>query len=98
MAIPQPKHMLSPGEILSEIYMKDQGFNQTSLAKALNCKPGKINEIVNRRRAISPKFAIQLSMVLKTTSTLWIRLQADYDLFLAQKKFDEEFSEKTKIG
>ena len=87
MPVSVPKnHMLHPGKILEEIYMKDHGYNQSSLAEAIGCTHKKINEIVNGKRGISPSFALQLSDLFSTTPELWIRLQADYDLFQEKKK------------
>lgn len=80
---PNPLH---PGQVLSEIYMSEMGLNQTQLAKLCGCSPRKINEIVNLKRSISPAFAIELEKVLSTTAEMWVRMQADYDLWEARKK------------
>ena len=82
MAIPVPEnHMLHPGQVLEEIYMRDRKYNQSTLAKALGCTKKKINEIVNGKRGISPSFSIQLAKLFSTTPEMWNRLQADYDLY-----------------
>ena len=78
---PKPMH---PGQVLSEIYMTEMGLNQTRLAEKCGCSPRKINEIVNGKRAISPQFAIQLEEVLGTTAEMWVRIQAEYDLWQAR--------------
>lgn len=80
---PQPLH---PGLVLEEVYMKEMGLNQTSLAKLCKCSPRKINEVVNGKRGISPSFAIVLEKVLGTTAEMWVRMQAEYDLWEARKK------------
>ncbi len=77
---------LHPGQVLSEIYMKEMGLNQLQLAGRCKCSPRKINEIVNGKRAISPEFAIVLEKFLGTTAEMWVRMQADYDLWNARKK------------
>jgi len=61
-------------------------LNQTALAKLCGCSPRKINEIVNGKRAISPSFAIVLERVLGTTAEMWVRMQAEYDLWEARQK------------
>jgi addiction module HigA family antidote len=76
---------LHPGQVLDEVYMKEMGFNQSQLAEKCKCSPRKINEIVNGKRAISPEFAIVLEKVLGTTAEMWVRMQADYDLWNARK-------------
>ena len=80
---PSPLH---PGKVLSEVYMSQMGLNQTALANLCGCSPRKINEIVNGKRAISPSFAIVLESVLGTTAEMWVRMQAEYDLWEARQK------------
>lgn len=80
---PSPLH---PGKVLSEVYMSQMDLNQTALAKLCGCSPRKINEIVNGKRAISPSFAIVLESVLGTTAEMWVRMQAEYDLWEARQK------------
>ena len=80
---PLPIH---PGEVLANYYMFEMGLNQSSLAKLCQCSHRKINEIVNKKRAISPSFAIVLEDKLGTSAEMWVRMQADYDLWLAREK------------
>ncbi len=80
---PSPLH---PGQVLAEIYMTEMNLNQTSLAKRCRCSPRKINEIVNGKRGISPSFAITLEAVIGTSAEMWVRMQADHDLWKARLK------------
>ena len=80
---PLPLH---PGKVLSEVYMSQLGLNQSSLASLCGCSPRKINEIVNGKRGISPSFAITLESVLGTSAEMWVRMQAEYDLWEARQK------------
>jgi len=80
---PKPMH---PGLVLSEVYMAEMGLNQSQLAAKCKCSPRKINEIVNGKRAISSEFALDLEKVLGTSAEMWVRMQADYDLWVARKK------------
>jgi len=80
---PLPLH---PGKVLAEVYMTQMGLNQTALAKLCGCSPRKVNEIVNAKRAISPSFAIVLEAVLGTSAEMWVRMQAEYDLWEARLK------------
>ena len=77
---------MHPGIVLNEVYLKEMGLNQSQFAEKCRCSPRKINEIVNGKRAISPDFALILENVLGTTADLWVRIQADYDLWLARQK------------
>ncbi|OFZ49144.1 MAG: addiction module antidote protein, HigA family [Bdellovibrionales bacterium RIFOXYB1_FULL_37_110] len=55
-------------------------------ARLCGCSPRKINEIINEKRGISPDFALVLERVLGTTAEMWVRMQAEYDLWQARKK------------
>jgi addiction module HigA family antidote len=79
---PKPLH---PGQVLNEVYMTEMKLNQTALAAKCKCSPRKINEIVNGKRGISPEFAIILEKVLGTSAEMWVRMQADYDLWAARQ-------------
>jgi addiction module HigA family antidote len=80
---PLPMH---PGQVLAEIYMAEMGLNQTTMAKLCGCSPRKINEIVNAKRAISSSFAIVLEQKINTSAEMWVRMQAEYDLWQARQK------------
>ena len=79
---PKPLH---PGQVLDEVYMTEMKLNQTALAAKCKCSPRKINEIVNGKRSISPEFAIVLEKVLGTSVEMWVRMQAEYDLWAARR-------------
>ncbi len=78
---PAPMH---PGKVLSEVYMAEMGLNQSALARRCACAARKINEIVNGKRGISPSFAIVLETELGTSAEMWVRMQAEYDLWEAR--------------
>lgn len=80
---PAPLH---PGKVLAEVYMAELGLNQTALAKTCHCAARKINEIVNGKRGISPSFAIVLESAIGTSAEMWVRMQAEYDLWEARLK------------
>ena len=80
---PKPLH---PGIVLSEIYMRELNLNQSQLAELHGCSPKKINEIVNGKRSISPHFAIELERTIGTSAEMWVRMQAEYDLWLTRSK------------
>jgi addiction module HigA family antidote len=77
---------LHPDKVLAEVYMAEMGLNQSELARHCECAPRKINEIVNGKRGISPTFAIVLESVLGTSAEIWVRVQAEYDLWEARQE------------
>ena len=76
---------LDPGQVLAEVYMAELGLNQSELARRCACASRKINEIVNGKRGISPSFAIVLEKELGTSAEMWVRMQAEYDLWEARR-------------
>ncbi len=80
---PMPMH---PGQVLAEVYMAEMGLNQTSLARKCGCSPRKVNEVVNGKRGISPSFALVLESVLGTSAEMWVRMQAEHDLWAVRRK------------
>lgn len=79
---PAPMH---PGQVLAEVYMTEMGLNQSALARRCGCASRKINEIVNGKRGISPAFAIVLESEFGTSAEMWVRMQAEYDLWEARR-------------
>ena len=55
---------IHPGEILLEEFLKPMGISQYRLAKDISVPAGRINEIVDGVRAISPDTALRLSQYL----------------------------------
>ena len=80
---PAPMH---PGKVLAEVYMAELGLSQSALARRCGCAARKINEIVNGNRGVSPSFAIVLETELGTAAEMWVRMQAEYDLWEARLK------------
>jgi addiction module HigA family antidote len=78
-----PKH---PGKILREEFLDKLGITQSELAQKLNCRFAKINEILNEKRSITPRFAIQLEATLGIPAEAWISMQGEFDLWKARLK------------
>ncbi len=76
------------GEVLLEDFLKPMEISQNALAKAIAVSPRRINEIVLKKRAITPDTAIRLSKFFGTSVKFWIGLQADYDVEEAQRSHD----------
>ena len=81
---------IHPGEILLEEFLKPLNISQTKIAKDLGVSFKTINEIVNKKRGISPEMAIKLSQKFGTTPEFWLNGQMRYDLWRAYKKLKKE--------
>jgi antitoxin HigA-1 len=75
-----------PGEILLEEFMKPMAITQYRLAKETDVPPRRINEIVQRERAITADTALRLAKFFGTSEMFWLNLQARYDLDMQKQK------------
>lgn len=80
---PLPLH---PGKVLGAIDMSEIGFNQIDLAKRCGCSSRKISGIVNGKQRISSSFAITLESAIGTSAEMWVRMQAEHDLWVARQE------------
>ncbi|MBX2829654.1 MAG: HigA family addiction module antidote protein [Rhodospirillales bacterium] len=74
----------SPGEILSEEFMKPLSLSGNELARRLKVPANRINDIVRGRRDISADTALRLSRYFGTSAQFWLNAQTAYDLSVAQ--------------
>jgi addiction module HigA family antidote len=77
----KPTH---PGEILREEFLKPMGMSAYRLAKAISVPVNRITGIVNEERAVSPETALLMSRYFGLSDSVWINLQAHYDMEIAR--------------
>jgi len=77
---------IHPGLVLMEEFLKPFGLSQNRLAREIGVPPRRINEIVLRKRAISPDTAIRLARYFGNSERFWLGLQTDYDLEEVRRK------------
>lgn len=75
-----------PGTIVLEDCIKPLGLTITDAAKALGVTRKTLSAVVNENAGISADMAVRLSKVFGATTESWIRLQARYDLYQAEKR------------
>lgn len=78
--IPEIRIPTHPGEILVEEFLTPLGVTQVALSKHVGVPVQRINEIVRRKRGITPETAWLLSHAFGTSPEFWINLQSTYDL------------------
>lgn len=76
---------ISPGEILLEEFLKPLEISQSKLARDLGVPVGRVNDIVQGKRSITPDTALRLAVYFNMTPEFWINLQSHYDLKLAKR-------------
>ncbi len=88
----KPSH---PGEILKELWLDELGYSQSAFAAQLVAATGdqikkttmqtKLNEVISGKRAMSAEFAVLTSKVLKTNPKMWMNLQVQLDIWVAEE-------------
>ena len=71
---------VTPGEILSEEFLKPLGLSEYRLAKDIGVPARRINEVVHGKRAVSTDTAYRLAQYFGTTPQFWINAQITHDL------------------
>ena len=85
------------GEILLEEFMQPFAISQNALAKSLNVTPRRINEIVNKKRAITADTALRLSKFFGNSAKFWMNLQNTYELEMARDKLFEQIDSEIEL-
>jgi addiction module HigA family antidote len=77
MSIRVPTHRVPthPGEILFDEFLRPMGLTQRDLAKAIHVPYQRINELVNRRRGLTPSTALRLAKYFGMSAGFWMNLQ-----------------------
>ena len=88
---------IHPGEILLEDFMKPLGLSQYRVAMDIGVAPLRISQIVHGKRAISADTALRLARYFGTTAGIWLRLQARYELELAQNRLGKRIVREVKV-
>ena len=77
-----------PGEVLKMDYLEQLDLSANALANALGVTAARISEIVLGRRGITADTALRLAKCFGTSPSYWIRLQAQYELDIAEDRKD----------
>ncbi|HEX6858886.1 MAG TPA: HigA family addiction module antitoxin [Caulobacteraceae bacterium] len=88
-------HNPTPGDILSEEFLKPLGMSQTALAKAIGVPPRRINEIVLGKRSVTADTDLRLARYWGLSEGFWLSLQADHDLMERRRELGAELEKIT---
>ena len=86
-----------PGEILLEDFMKPLGLSQYRVAQDIGVPSLRINQIVHGKRGVSADTAMRLARYFSTSAEVWMRLQARYDLEVAERKLSQKIVREVKV-
>lgn len=88
---------IHPGEVLLEDFMKPLGLSQYRVAQDIGVPPLRISQIVNGKRAITADTAMRLARYFGTSPDVWLRLQARYDLEVAEREHGDRITREVKV-
>ncbi|MEP7010370.1 MAG: HigA family addiction module antitoxin [Acidobacteriota bacterium] len=81
--VPTHREPTHPGEMLLEEFLKPMSLSQRDLADGIHVPYQRVNELVNKRRGVTPSTALRLSKFFGTSADFWMNLQLRWDLYRA---------------
>ena len=84
--MPLPKHRrpTTPGEMITEEFLRPLALTQEQLADAMEVSRVRVNELVRGKRGVTPDTARRLERVFGMSAEFWLRLQMSVDLWDAE--------------
>lgn len=79
----QPSTPIHPGEMLKD-ELEARGLSQKKFASIIGMPYTAFNEIINGKRPISTDTALKIEAATGIAATIWIGLQADYNMQVAR--------------
>ena len=83
--------LIHPGEMIKD-ELEARGITQKELAQQMGVSYTVFNEIVNGKRPVTTEYALLLEASLGTSASIWLRLQADYNMQKVQQ--DKSFMQR----
>ncbi|HET9791893.1 MAG TPA: HigA family addiction module antitoxin [Candidatus Angelobacter sp.] len=87
-----------PGEMLREEFMVPLGISQNQLASDLRVPPGRINQIIKGKRAITSDTALRLAKYFGNSPEFWLNLQQMYDLSRTRLESGARIEQEVRVG
>ena len=88
----QPVH---PGAMLRE-ELRERDLSADTLAGAVGIPPNRVRAILNGRSGITANTALRLARYLGTTPHLWLNLQKNFELRVAELRSGEQIAERVR--
>lgn len=77
-----PTNPIHPGEMIKE-EIESRGITQKQLSEQTGISYTVINEIINKKRAVTIEYALLLEAALGIEAGIWIRTQTDFNIYTA---------------
>lgn len=82
--VPTHREPTHPGEMLNEEFLAPMGLTQRELANSIHVSYQRINEIINKKRGITPSTALRLAKFFGMSEDFWMNLQLRWDIYKAK--------------
>jgi len=86
-----------PGRILKR-ELTARGVSANGLALALRVPSGRVTDILNGKRSVSPDTALRLGRYFGNSPRFWANLQTAYDLAVAEREVGERISSEVQAS
>ena len=87
----------SPGSLLRTRVLGRLAITQAELAKALGVSRFTVNQLLGGKRAVTPEMALRLGHVLDTSPEMWLKLQAQVDLYEARRALGASLAKMPRL-
>ena len=82
---------IDPGRILRR-EMASRDLSANALALALRTPSGRITDILNGKRGVSPETAMRLARYFGNSARFWLNLQTNYELATTEAELGERIA------
>jgi addiction module HigA family antidote len=79
--IPTNRPPTHPGEMLMEEFLKPLKMTQVELAEKLGVSYPRVNELIHKKRGVTPDTALRLEQLFGMEAQFWLNLQLSWDLY-----------------
>jgi addiction module HigA family antidote len=79
-----------PGEVLRDGVFSGSDITVTGFAERLGITRVMLSRVLNQKAGISADMAVRLATALGTSPESWLHMQANYDLWQAEKSLKRE--------
>jgi antitoxin HigA-1 len=86
---------VTPGELLSEEFLKPMGLGQYRVAKEIGVPAQRIGDIVAGKPAVTADTDLRLCRSLGLSNGYWLRAQAPYETEVTERKLAPELARIT---
>ena len=83
---------MHPGEVLREEFLLPLQLSAGALAKACGVPRTRIERLANEEAGITADTALRLAKAFGTTTALWLNLQNDYDVQMAERAIGKDLA------